>query len=191
MFNVPGTINPLESAMLLLFNVDDLSGEAIPHVIDGLMAQGAMAVHVVPTWTKKNRAGFLFFVDASAEQLDKLGGFLVAETGTLGLRIFEPRHIHFDYQVATVDIRLTHSDRTADAPMRVRVKKVLNREKQVVFVKAEHTDLQAVLHQLAKDGIRISLTSLKRSVEQAVIADEVPMIQNIRVECIDIQNEAS
>lgn len=41
--------------MLLLVNVDDISGEVIPHVIDGLMARGAESVHVVQAITKKGR----------------------------------------------------------------------------------------------------------------------------------------
>ncbi|HET90577.1 MAG TPA: DUF111 family protein [Chloroflexi bacterium] len=171
--------------MLLLVNVDDLSGEAIPYVIDGLTARGAMAVHVVQTLTKKGRAGFLLFIDAPAEQIETLGAFLAAEIGTLGLRAFEPRHIHFEYQTATVDIHLTDSRHPDDTSARVRVKKVFNHENQVVFVKAEDADLQAALRHLTERGAAVSLAMLKRWIEQTVMAGESEGIQNVRLEYTD------
>ena len=45
-----------------MVNVDDVSGETVPHVIDGLIARGAKSVHVVPAITKKGRPEFIFLL---------------------------------------------------------------------------------------------------------------------------------
>jgi len=120
--------------MLLLSNVDDISGELIPHAIDGLMARGASSVHVVQAITKKGRLEFLFFVDAEQEYIESLASYLALELGTLGVRVFDPDHIKFEYRVCRV--RLTTPE-AEGAQALVRVKQLLGSEGQVLSVKAE------------------------------------------------------
>lgn len=47
--------------MLLIVNVDSITGEALPYLIDGLMARGASSVHAIPAITKKGRSEYIFF----------------------------------------------------------------------------------------------------------------------------------
>ena len=151
--------------MLLLVNIDDISGELIPHTIDGLMARGAASVHVVPAITKKGRPEHLFFIDAPEEQVEPLAWFLAEEFGTLGVRVFEPHHIHFSYRVCQVSLTATVAAETMRAS--IQVKQVLGRESQVIAVKAEHRDLHAAYIRLNEVGAVVSLMALKRLVEQA------------------------
>lgn len=148
--------------MLLLINVDDVSGEVIPHVIDGLMERGAKSAHVVPALTKKGRSEYLFFVDADADVIDELAVFLASELGTLGVRVFEPRHIRFEYRFCQVLVEAPRQVRAT-----VQVKQVLGPDGQVISVKAERDDLGVVLDKLAKAGETVTLVALKRLVEQA------------------------
>ena len=166
--------------MLLLVNVDDISGEMIPHVIEGLMARGAESVHMVQTIAKKGRLGFLLFVDAPEERVEAMGGFLASEVGTLGLRVFEPRHVCFEYRV--VQVRLTA--RTGSDPVQtlVRVKEVLNEEGRVVSVKAEYEDLRVALVQFEQAGMGVSLAALKGLVEQTALGQENSALQSIQAE---------
>ena len=166
--------------MLLLVNVDDISGEAIPHIIEGLMAQGANSVHVVQAITKKGRFEFLFFIDAPEERVEVLGGFLAIELGTLGVRVFDPHHICFEYQFQHV--RLIAQNENYAVEMTVRVKEVLDAEGIVVSVKAERDDLGQALLRLGQVGLGLSLSALKGLVEQTALGRENRTLRGIRAE---------
>jgi uncharacterized protein (DUF111 family) len=166
--------------MLLLVNVDDISGEMIPHVIEGLMARGARSAHVVPAITKKGRLDYLFFVDAPEEDIERLGGFLASELGTLGARVFDPRHIRFEYRVRQV--RLTAQVDEEPVQALVHVKEILGEEGQVVSVKAECEDLQKALVLLERTATEISLTALRRLVEQTALGQENCSLRDVQAE---------
>jgi uncharacterized protein (DUF111 family) len=156
--------------MLLLVNVDDISGEMIPYVIEGLMARGAESVHVVQAITKKGRLEFLFFMDAPAEQVEVLGGFLAEEIGTLGIRVFDPHHICFEYRMRQV--RLTAQTSGDPVQVLVGVKEILGEDGQVMSVKAEYEGLRAAVARLEQVGLGVSFGALKRLVEQAALEQE-------------------
>jgi uncharacterized protein (DUF111 family) len=151
--------------VLLLANVDDVSGELIPHAIDGLLARGACSVHVVQAITKKGRLGFLFLVDTPQECVEDLASYLALELGTLGLRVFEPDHIKFAYQFCHVRL-ITPKDPQAQAL--VRVKQLLDQDGEVISVKAEQEDLEAALNDLGGAEPRLAFKGIKRLVEQVV-----------------------
>lgn len=150
--------------MLILVNVDDISGELLPHVIDGLLARGAANVHAIQSITKKGRLGYIFFVDAPEEHLDDLGSFLVSEVGTIGVRVLDSRHIRFDYRIRNMRLSVRESERAVEAL--VRVKEIYDGDQQVLSVKAEYDDLRSALAQFENAGVRVSLAALKRLVEQ-------------------------
>jgi uncharacterized protein (DUF111 family) len=166
--------------MLLLVNVDDVSGEVIPRVIDGLMARGAMSVHVVQALTKKGRLDYLFFIDAPEERVEELGGYLACELGTLGVRAFDPRHICFEYRMQRARLIAQVCGERVEAF--VSVKEVLGHDGRVVSVKAEWGDLEAALAQFERVGLQVSLTALKRLVEQAVLGREDCSLPNVQAE---------
>jgi len=169
--------------MLLLVNVDDLSGEAIPHVIEGLMARGAKSAHVVQAITKKGRLEFLFFIDAPQKCVEALGGFLASELGTLGIRVFDPDHIRFEYQVQ--HMRLTAQNGRGPVQTSVRTKKVLDQAGKVISVKAEYEDLRLALAQFQQAGVDVSFATLKGLVEQTALGQEHRTLGHIRAEHLD------
>jgi len=168
--------------MLILVNVDDVPGELLPHVIDGLMARGAQNVHAVQSITKKGRLGYMIFVDAPSERLNELGGFLASEVGTIGMRVLESRHVRFDYRVRKM--RLTAGDAAGGAEAVVRVKEVHDADDRVVSVKAEYEDLRSALDQLDGLGVNTSLVALKRLVEEAALAQGQMVHSGIRIESV-------
>jgi uncharacterized protein (DUF111 family) len=169
--------------MLLLVNVDDISGEKIPHLIDELMARGAASVHVVQALTKKGRLEYLFLVDTPGERIEALGSFLVAETGTIGMRVLETRHIRFDYRIQQV--RLTAQTEQGPVQALMRVKEIYNGDGRAVSVKAEYEDLRAVLTKLQQSGAEVSFTALKQLVEQAALGREDRFLQSIHAEYLE------
>jgi len=170
---------PTKYAMLMMMNVDDISGEALPHIIEELMNRGACSVHVVQGLTKKGRLEYLFWVDAPEEYVEPLGAYLATETGTLGVRVFDPKHIRFEYRFQRAQIQAGQGDVAVVAL--IKVKEVLNQDGQVISVKAESDDLRSALADLREGGIEVSFSALKRLVEQNVLDAQQRVVQGIHV----------
>jgi uncharacterized protein (DUF111 family) len=163
--------------MLLLVNVDDISGEIMPYLIEGLMERGAGSVHVVQALTKKGRLEFLFFIDAPSEAVNCLAGFLATEAGTLGVRAFEPDHIRFEYRFRPV--RVTFQLAAGMTQAIVQVKEVIGEDGEVSSRKAEQEDLRRVAAEIRAAGHQISLPELKRLVEQTAAAGAPGNLGNV------------
>lgn len=70
-------------------NLDDCSPEVLGYALERLMAAGALDVSFTPAFMKKNRPGTLIRVIARLEDREPLAGLLMAETSTLGLRLWK------------------------------------------------------------------------------------------------------
>ena len=78
-----------ERLMMLETSIDDMNPQLYPHVTDTLLAAGALDVMTIPATMKKGRPGTLLRVLAAPDLAQPLFGILVAETTTLGVRIYE------------------------------------------------------------------------------------------------------
>ncbi|MAE69481.1 MAG: TIGR00299 family protein [Gemmatimonadetes bacterium] len=77
---------PSSAVSILEANVDDMSPELVPYVIDRLLEAGALDAFVVPIIMKHGRPASLFTVIAAAEREHDLARLLLTETTTLGVR---------------------------------------------------------------------------------------------------------
>lgn len=78
--NPPAVIAALEA------NVDDMSPELVPHVIEGAMRAGALDAFSIPVTGKKGRPAQLLTILAPLSKREALTRFLFRETSTLGVR---------------------------------------------------------------------------------------------------------
>ncbi|MCW3983277.1 MAG: nickel pincer cofactor biosynthesis protein LarC [Candidatus Bathyarchaeota archaeon] len=125
-------------------NVDDLSGEILGYTIDKLLAEGAKDVSITPMVTKKNRLGQIVKVIADQKDATHLSKVLIAETGTLGVRVnYCQRHI-VNREVAMVDLTVMGNK----ASVRVKVSK--NAQGEVIRVKPEFEDLKVLAEKTGK-----------------------------------------
>ncbi len=69
-------------------NIDDLSPQILAYTMERLMERGALDVSFAPIFMKKNRPGTLLRVIARPEKQEELARILLAETSTLGARIY-------------------------------------------------------------------------------------------------------
>jgi len=117
-------------------NLDDVTGEVLGYTVDKLLAEGAKDVTIIPAVTKKNRPAHIVEVIADQKDAAHLSEVLIAETGTLGVRIHScSRHIISREQV-TVDLTVMGSKEA------VRVKVSKNAKGEVIRVKPEFEDLK-------------------------------------------------
>lgn len=81
-----------ENVSILETNVDDVSGEVLGHIFEGLIKRGARDVSIIPTITKKNRPGHLLRVIAKPQDTEQISEEIIRETGTLGVRVIPYAH---------------------------------------------------------------------------------------------------
>jgi uncharacterized protein (TIGR00299 family) protein len=117
-------------------NIDDATGEILGYTIDRLLAEGAKDVSIIPAYTKKNRPAHIIEVIAEQKDAAHLSDVLMAETGSLGVRVHNcERHI-IDRKLLNVNLTVMGNK----ASVRVKVSK--NANGRVVRVKPEFEDLK-------------------------------------------------
>ena len=103
-----------DEAALLECNVDDMSAELVPYVIERLLREGALDAWSTPIGMKKGRPALLLSVLAPVGQEVALARVLLTETTTLGVR-----HSRWDRLKAGREVRTV---RTPWGEVRVKVK---------------------------------------------------------------------
>jgi uncharacterized protein (TIGR00299 family) protein len=73
-------------------NVDDVTGEVLGDLIDLLMDAGALDACVTPAIMKKGRPGNIITAIARQDDIERLSGLIMQQTGSLGVRIFPSLH---------------------------------------------------------------------------------------------------
>jgi uncharacterized protein (TIGR00299 family) protein len=117
-------------------NIDDATGEVLGYTIDRLLAEGAKDVSIIPAVTKKNRPAQIVKVVADQKDVAHLSEVLIAETGTLGVRVYYcERHI-ISRELLMVDLLVMGNKES------VRVKVSKNARGEVVRIKPEFEDLK-------------------------------------------------
>ncbi|MCL2358326.1 nickel pincer cofactor biosynthesis protein LarC [Candidatus Bathycorpusculum sp.] len=117
-------------------NLDDISGEVIGYTIERLIEEGAKDVSVIPTITKKNRPGYLIKIVAEKKDVTHLSNITIAETGTLGVRIYYcQRHI-ISREVRMMDLTILGNKET------IKVKISKNAQGEIIRIKPEYEDLK-------------------------------------------------
>ncbi|HET7482112.1 MAG TPA: nickel pincer cofactor biosynthesis protein LarC [Actinomycetota bacterium] len=76
----------VETAVVIETNIDDMSPELFPYVIEALLAAGAHDAWTTPITMKKGRHGVSLGVLAAPDDVDRLSDIIFRETTTLGVR---------------------------------------------------------------------------------------------------------
>jgi uncharacterized protein (DUF111 family) len=74
--------------MMVETNIDDMPGEWMGFVLEGLLAIGAKDVFYTPIYMKKNRPAQKLSVLVATGQLEAILDYLFVETTTLGIRYY-------------------------------------------------------------------------------------------------------
>ena len=77
---------PPAAIAVLEANIDDMSPELFPHVIEGALKEGALDAFSIPVTGKKGRPAQLLTILCPLAKQDALTRFLFRETSTLGVR---------------------------------------------------------------------------------------------------------
>jgi pyridinium-3,5-bisthiocarboxylic acid mononucleotide nickel chelatase len=97
-----GDFGKTQHKLLIETNIDDMSPEIFPHVIDQLMKKGALDATVAPCYMKKGRQGFLLSVMCTQIHKEDLIKAIFEETTTFGLRINTVERHELEREFSTV-----------------------------------------------------------------------------------------
>jgi uncharacterized protein (TIGR00299 family) protein len=106
-----------ERLWMLETNLDDASPQIIGHVMDRVLALGALDCFFTPVQMKKNRPGVLLSVLCATGEKEAVMKLLFTETTTLGVRSYEvtrqalPRSVvRVETQYGPIDVKVAHLD---------------------------------------------------------------------------------
>lgn len=160
-------------ALLLLFQIDHLSGEEMGHLIETLYIRGAYNVQVISTLTKKNRPGFIVLADIGAGDDERLMEGLAPEFAIAGYHRIETTHCHLPMSSGERKLTLRKNGRKIQATIRF---KQFGSEGAPSFIRAEYEDLRQLKERLQEAfGLTTSLSALRQKIE-ALLVNPEPMI---------------
>lgn len=119
----------LEEIVVLESNIDHLSPEALAHAAERVLAAGALDVWQTPIVMKKGRAAVLLSALSLPGEAAAIAARIVAETGSLGVRIAPTRRYAVPRDVVVVD--------TSFGPVRVKTWELDGAR----YLRAEHDDV--------------------------------------------------
>jgi uncharacterized protein (TIGR00299 family) protein len=126
--------------VVLETNVDDATGETLAHAVSVLVEAGALDAWLTPVVMKKGRPAFVVSVLADVALVGQLASVLLAETGSLGVRVHE---------VGRWGARRDEAEVQVDGlPIRVKV--------SPGRVKAEHADVARAARRLGRPLIEVA-----------------------------------
>ena len=153
----------LDTVQILETNLDDVSGETIGHMIDKLIANGAKDVTVTGAITKKGRPTNLVSIICEPSVTNSLMSILVAETGTLGVRVRSSNRLIVPRVIVTVPILLQGKNFTVRC-------KIVKHDETIKHFKVESDDIKSISESL----------SISFKVASDLISDEIKRRLNIR-----------
>ena len=123
-------------------NVDDVTGEVLGHLIEQLMQAGALDVSVIAAVMKKGRSGNVIRALSRHEDMSKLAGLIVKETGSLGVRVFPSLHRFVaDREERRVELEIEGTVYSAAV-------KISRMDGSLINIKAEYEDCKRIAEEV-------------------------------------------
>ena len=151
---------PQVRTLVIETNIDDMSPELLPHVLDALLGAGAQDAWLTPIIMKKGRPAYTLSVLLNEDDKERLVDVIYRETTTLGLRVTEVEKDELVREWVEVSV--------GGHPLRV---KVGRRGTSVVTIAPEHADAVKVA--------RATGRALKDIYAQATTAADVLLKQRL------------
>jgi uncharacterized protein (DUF111 family) len=156
-----------KQGVLLYAQIDHLSGEAIGPTIEMFYDSGASNVNVVSSITKKNRPGYIMFIDCLSDNLEKLENILARELGVSGWHRITTLHEYLAVQCVKQTITVIFDggqfEFTAEG-------KIINND--YINIRPENQNCLSFKKRLAESGILLSLSEIYQRLYQVLVVED-------------------
>ncbi len=144
----------LQEIVVLETNIDHLSPEALAHAAERVLASGALDVWQTPIVMKKGRSAVLLSALSLPEEAAAIAARIVAETGSLGVRVAPTRRYAVPREVVVVE--------TSFGPVRVKTWELDG----VRHLRAEHDDVARIAdaHLLPHEEVAARIAAEARTI---------------------------
>lgn len=144
---------------ILFVQTDHISGEIIGSAIDDLYKAGAFNVQVLSSVTKKNRPGYLFFIDVAVDYNPKIEAIIINELGATGWHRMESDHRHVGTRVIQHTVVFETPNGAVSLPVNIKVLKDLPER-----MRPEHADCLRLREALSQNGLHLSLNEITQAI---------------------------
>lgn len=148
---------------ILFVQTDHVPGEVIGTVIEDLYKAGAFNVQVISSVTKKNRPGYLFFIDTAPGDHSRIESIIIHDLGATGWHRLESGHRHVATEIWQREVVFD----TPEGPLHyVAAVKVLKKKPEQM--RPEHSSCLELREALREKGVNLSLREIDQSIIQQV-----------------------
>lgn len=162
---------------LLVVQVDSITGETAGGAVSVLYEAGAKNVQIVSTVTKKNRPGWMFFIDVDEEARPAVERAMVRELGVTGWHRLPGEHCYIDTEIVskTVRVRLTGKNPRNLGVLSVE-RKVSSADPEVI--RPEFDSCEKLRRMLRDAGVEISRALAEQKIIEAFgSCEEEPVLE--------------
>ena len=140
--STPDTISVIEA------NIDDLSPQIFGHLMEQVLAAGALDIFYTPVQMKKNRPGILLTLLCAVNDREKFIDLIFRETTTLGIRHRDEKRVILRREFVTVETEFGA----------IKMKIAHNANGEIINVAPEYEDCQTVAtkHQIAVRTVQLA-----------------------------------
>ncbi len=146
---------------LYYVQTDHLRGEEIGPAIDYLYNAGAHNVQVVSAVTKKNRPGYIFFIDTDANHLDSVEEAIILELRVSGWHLISSKHRHLEVDYLKCSVPIVLEDLSIEYS--AEIKKAYGVEETI---RPEFRSCKALKEILEKNGKRCSIDTCAQLIRE-------------------------
>ena len=148
-----------ERVSVIEAQMDDLTGEHLPPLLDALLAAGALDALALPCLMKKGRPGLLVQVLCRPDDREALGRVLLRHGSSFGLR-------HHDCDRVVLD-RWHGTAQTPWGPVRVKVGAL---DGEILHLSPEFADVQSVAQAAGQPVPRVHWAAVRAAAPEAMAA---------------------
>jgi hypothetical protein len=100
-----GSVLETDTVFVLETNLDDMSPEHLPFLVERLLAEGSLDVTLTPVLMKKGRPGYVLRVLAAPSDRDRLARRVLLDSTAIGVRAYEAARLKLPRSTRTVATR--------------------------------------------------------------------------------------
>ena len=153
---------------VLMVQTDSLTGETIGAVIQYFYDAGALNVQVVSTITKKNRPGYMIFIDVSPDRIPAVEEVILRETGSTGWHVLNTEHRYVSTEIRKVPCEVYVGEKHFTYEVACKVS-----DEIPGLVRPEHDCVKALKDILAEEyNLTLSLEFIRESMIRAFSSDD-------------------
>lgn len=162
-----------KAGLLLLAQVDHLTGEELGYALEELHLPGVRNQQLIATQSKKGRPGFLLLLDIDPAVEAVVAQMLAEHLNIYGYHRLPTQHVFLDTVTRKVIVKVQHGDRPIEATIHL---KGLAEGKPSQYL-PESRDIALLKDQIKKElNVDISFMELRRRIEGLTRSSTSPTV---------------